>query len=127
MDDEVAHQSDKRDFWSLAPSDEMLITVFQVGVVTTGDECGHVESFASQGSSAADKAFTLPAAALARVRSHSRQGGGLGPVEFSQFGHFRQETDQGFGSDADDLLERLSLGLQWRILLEQGFNLLLEF
>jgi len=127
MDDEVTHQSDERDFWSLAPSDEMLITVFQVRVVTTGNQRGHVESFACQGSSAADKAFTLPTAALARVRSHSGQGGGLGPVEFSQFGHFGQETDQGFGSDADDLLECLSLGLQWRILLEQGFNLLLEF
>ncbi len=127
MDDEVSHQSDEGDFGGLAPGDEMLITVFQGGVVTAGDECGHVKRFARQRSAATDKTFALPAAAFSCMRSHACQGGGLGAIEFAQFRHFGQQTDQRFRADADDLLETVGFGLEGAILLEQGLDLLLEF
>ncbi len=127
MDDEVTHQSHEGDFGGLATGDEMFIAGFECGVVPAGDQRGHVESFACQGSAATDKAFALPAAAVPGVWGDARQRGGLRPVEFSQLRHFGQEADDGFGADADDLLEGLGLGLQRRGLLEQGINLLLEF
>jgi hypothetical protein len=127
VDDEVAHQSDEGDFGSFAASDKRLVTDLQGGVITAGDECGHVKGFARQGSAAADKTFALPATAFPSVRCHARQRGGLGPVEFSQLGHFGQEADDGFGADADDLQESLSFGLQGGILLQQGLDLVLEF
>ena len=127
MDNEMTHQSDERYFWGFATSDERLIADLQGGVITAGDECRHVKGFSRQRSAAADKTFALPAAAFSRMRCHTRQGSGLGPVEFSQLRHFGQEADDGFGADADDLLQALGFGLQGDILLQQGIDLLLEF
>ena len=127
MDDEVAHQSDEGYFWGFAASDEGLVAELQGGVITAGDECRHVKGFARQRSAAADETFTLPAAAFPRMGSDAGQRGGLRPVEFSQFRHFGQEADDGFGADADDLLELVGFDLQGGILLEQGIDLLLKF
>ena len=127
MDNEMTHQSDERYFWGFAASDERLVAELQGGVITAGDECRHVKGFSRQRSAAADESFTLPAAAFPRMGSDARQRGSLRPVEFSQLRHFGQEADDGFGADADDLLESLGFGLQGGILLQQGLDLLLEF
>ena len=127
MDDEMTHQSDEGDFGCLAASDERLVAEFQGGIITAGDECRHVKGFSRQRSAAADETLTLPAAAFPCMRCDACQGGGLRPVEFAQLGHFGQEADDGFGADADDLLEPVGFGLEGDVLLEQGLDLLLEF
>src|SRR5579871_1006422 len=96
-------------------------------VIPAGHECRHVEGFTGQGSTAANKLFSLPATALTTVRSDSCQGGGLTTIELAEFGHLGQEAQDGFRADPDHLLQTFGLTLQPRRTLEQGIDLFLDF
>jgi hypothetical protein len=75
-DDEFSHEGGESEFFGFTASEETEVERSQDGIVTRGDERGHVENGADLGAATEDVALTAELTAVA-VKG-SDPGGGLG-------------------------------------------------
>jgi len=122
QDDQFPHDGREGDFGGFARRDQPVIKRLEQVIVPAGRQCRHVKSPAHFWASAADGAFAGPLAAVAVVGTEASQGGGLAPVEGSQFGHSGQPHHGGEATHAGDVIEPLHLAGQRRLGLQEGFQ-----
>src|SRR5436189_6287264 len=78
--------------------------------MTCSHEGGHVEAAADGTPTAKDRAFASSGTAVAVEGGQSSQSGCLAAIEFSQFGHLRQEQRSGAWPDSRDGGELACIG-----------------
>ena len=122
QDDQFPHDGGEGDFGRFARHDQPVIKRLEQVIVPAGRQCRHVKSPAYFCPAATDAAFAGPLAAVAVVGAEAGQGGGLPPVEGSQFGHGGQHHHGGEATHAGDVIEPLHLGGQRRVGLQEGFD-----
>ncbi len=103
-DNEFAHDSCESKLGRFASGTEVLVKLFEMAIGVCADQSGHVECASDLSAPAADSSFSMPLAAIPRVRSQARQGGSLAAVESSQFREFSQHCQ---GCDQPDTFDGL--------------------
>ncbi len=92
------------------------------GIAAFGGEGSHVEDGADGFTAAADRAFALVLAAVTIEGGQTDEGGDLLAVEFSQFGHVRDEGGGGDAAQPWDGLNELSLLAPLLVGLDEGLD-----
>ena len=123
---EFAHEGDEGDFGGFAFGAEALIQWAEHGIVTRGDQCGHVEGGACQGAAMGDMALAALRAAIVVVRRQPGQGGGLAAREGAQFGHGGEELPGGARANSLNAGQALDLRVEGGLGLQQRVNFRFE-
>ena len=92
-EDEFAHEDSEGEFFGFSGKEEALVEDFEDGVITGGDEGGHVKSVADLRSTTTDEALAAELATIVIEGGDAGEGGGLGVGECSEFGHEGNEGE----------------------------------
>jgi len=84
VDEELAHDGDEGEFFGFGTEKEGLVEGLEDGVVSRGDEGGHVEGVSGFGASGGGSAL---AAEEADVAVEGSEGGTGTTIEGAEFGH----------------------------------------
>ncbi len=76
----LSHDGHDREVGGLSSADEPMVEAFHVGVVSGGDESGHIESLSEFGASGTDGGAALPCTGLSGEGRKAGEGGGGGDL-----------------------------------------------
>jgi len=99
MDEEFAHDGDDCEFFGFGTEKEGLVEGHEDGVVSGGDEGGHVEGASGFGTSGGGATLTAEEATVAVEGGEAGEGGTGTTVEGAEFGHVGEQG--GGGEEAD--------------------------
>lgn len=126
MDKEFAHEGDEGEFFGFGTEEEGLVEGLKDGVVSRGDEGGHVEGASGFGASGRGSALTAEEAAVAVEGGKAGEGGTGTTVEGAEFGDVSEQGGGGEEGDGFDGAKGAHFGGGRRVLcdriLEEGFE-----